>query len=346
MEWVETTGRTVEEAKKAALEQLGVAEPEAEFEVVTEPRLGLFGRLKEEARIRARLLPRYPRPKGERRDRKRSTPAPPTDESGRRTPGTSDQAPAARDKGRSARRAPVRQGRPGGGAGLGRQQRGAETQPAAEASVPSVDKPSLQTQARLGEDFLRGLLEHLGAEAAVSSEVQADGLVELKVSGRDLGILIGSKGTTLLALQELTRTVIQRHAPSQSRIIVDVNDYRKRRHEALAKFARQVAEQVLATKTRRALEPMPAADRKVVHDAINGVPGVTTISEGEEPGRRVVIVPDAGPTAEDGAGEAGAPAPARSQGEASPAGKERCAGGAGGEAGGNEAALTGSSPGQ
>ena len=62
MEWVETTGRTVEEAKKLALEQLGIAESEAEFEIVSEPKIGLFGRLKEEARVRARIQPRYPRP--------------------------------------------------------------------------------------------------------------------------------------------------------------------------------------------------------------------------------------------------------------------------------------------
>ena len=74
MEWVETTGRTVEEAKKSALEQLGVAENEAEFEIISEPKIGLFGRLKEEARVRARIQPRYPRPKGDRRDRKRSRP--------------------------------------------------------------------------------------------------------------------------------------------------------------------------------------------------------------------------------------------------------------------------------
>ena len=72
MEWVETTGRTVEEAKKSALDQLGVAESEAEFEIISEPKIGLFGRLKEEARVRARIQPRYPRPKGDRRDRKRN----------------------------------------------------------------------------------------------------------------------------------------------------------------------------------------------------------------------------------------------------------------------------------
>src|ERR1700726_2962014 len=77
MDWVETTGRTVDEAKKSALEQLGVDETDAEFEVIAEPKIGLFGRLKEEARVRARIQPRYPRSKGERRDRRRGRAAKP-----------------------------------------------------------------------------------------------------------------------------------------------------------------------------------------------------------------------------------------------------------------------------
>src|SRR5438876_12092607 len=70
MEWVEVTGRTLEEAKEAALDQLGVDEQDAEFEVLEEPRAGLFGRLRSEARVRARVLPTAPRPKLERRDRR------------------------------------------------------------------------------------------------------------------------------------------------------------------------------------------------------------------------------------------------------------------------------------
>ena len=126
----------------------------------------------------------------------------------------------------------------------------------------------------------------------MNSTSETEGFVELNVSGDGLGILIGPKGATLLALQELTRTVVQRRFPSaETRVVVDINGYRKRRHEALARFAEQVAREVVATNTRRALEPMPPADRKVVHDALNSVPGVMTVSEGEEPNRRVVLVP-------------------------------------------------------
>jgi spoIIIJ-associated protein len=124
----------------------------------------------------------------------------------------------------------------------------------------------------------------------------ADDVVELEITGDDLGTLIGPKGATLLALQEITRIVVQRHStPSDCRVVVDINGYRKRRQEALARFAQQVAAEVVSTNKKRALEPMPPADRKVVHDALNEIEGVNTISEGEEPNRRVVLVPATGP---------------------------------------------------
>jgi spoIIIJ-associated protein len=303
LEWVETTGRTVEEAKRAALEQLGVGEADVEVEVVAEPRLGLFGRLKEEARVRARLVPRYPRAKGERRERRRGAAA--DRERGRRAANTSATGTApARSSGNQARLLQDRATRQANSA------KAPQTRGTGDgASVPHVDNAPPHELARLGEEFLRGLLERLGSDAAISSHVKPDGLVELTVKGDDLGFLIGPKGTTLLALQELTRTVVQRRTPhTESRLVVDVNDYRKRRHEALARFAKQVAQQVLATNTRRALEPMPPADRKVVHDAVNEVPGVTTASEGEEPNRRVVILPEelvGGATSAQEAPEAG-----------------------------------------
>ena len=80
MEWVETTGRTVEEAKDAALDQLGVDEHDAEFELIEEPKFGLFGRLRAEARVRARVRPTTPRPKDDRRDRRKRKPRAGSDE--------------------------------------------------------------------------------------------------------------------------------------------------------------------------------------------------------------------------------------------------------------------------
>ena len=151
--------------------------------------------------------------------------------------------------------------------------------------------------AAVAEEFLHGLISAFGVEGSVARTVLDDGdTVEVAVDGADMGMLIGPRGQTLSAIQELTRTGVQRRAgEGQPRIVVDVGGYRKARREALERFTREVAGQVRATGVVRVLEPMPPADRKVVHDTVNTIQGVSTTSEGEEPRRRVVIQPsDAG----------------------------------------------------
>ncbi len=150
------------------------------------------------------------------------------------------------------------------------------------------------TAAEVGEaasEFVRGLVDAFGVEGSTSvAELDVD-TIEVRVEGSDLGLLVGPKGATLGAVQELTRTVVSRVEPGgrNIRVHVDVAGYRARRRDALERFTRQVAEQVLETGTTTALEPMSAADRKVVHDAANAIAGVHTTSEGEEPRRRVVL---------------------------------------------------------
>jgi spoIIIJ-associated protein len=138
------------------------------------------------------------------------------------------------------------------------------------------------------------LVAAFGVDCTVAHHELDDGdTIELAVEGTDVGMLIGPRGQTLSALQELTRTVVQRKvADNHPRIVVDVAGYRKDRREALERFTREVAAQVVASGTERVLEPMPPADRKVVHDTANTIDGVSTSSEGEEPRRRVVILPD------------------------------------------------------
>ena len=156
-----------------------------------------------------------------------------------------------------------------------------------------TDDVAIAEQGDVARGFLVGFLERFGADATVSAREVDDDTVEVTVTGTDLGLLIGPKGATLRALQEITRTVVQRQTGARNgRVQVDVAGYRERRREALERFTRQVASEVLATQARRALEPMTPADRKVVHDTANDIDGVRTASEGEEPRRRVVILPD------------------------------------------------------
>jgi spoIIIJ-associated protein len=136
------------------------------------------------------------------------------------------------------------------------------------------------------------LTAEFGVQATVDVVRPDEDTVDLHLRGSDLGLLIGPKGSTLLAIQDLTRTVVHHQTgAANGRIHVDVGGYRQKRSEALARFAQQVAATVRQNGTRTVLEPMSAADRKVVHDAITSIDGVSTVSEGEEPRRRVVVLP-------------------------------------------------------
>jgi spoIIIJ-associated protein len=152
---------------------------------------------------------------------------------------------------------------------------------------------SLREQADDAKAFLEGLVERFGAEAEVKIVEIDEDTVELQVTGDDLGLLIGPKGQTLAAVQDLTRTAVQQHGGgSHGRLMVDVAGYRQKRRVALEAFTRQQVERVQSSGTRLVLEPMSPADRKVVHDTVNTVDGMRTASEGEEPYRRVVILPE------------------------------------------------------
>ena len=377
MEWVETTGKTLEEAKEMALDQLGVDEVDAEFEILEQPKTGLFGRMRGEARVRARVRPTAPRSKEDRRDRRRRTRPPGSGGAGNGGAGNGGSgataAPAAAGGGEGGETAQRRSGRPsrgedrvegaqlpspasdggagstssssnrrrrrrskgsggdagaGGPAGAGEGRAGAVEGPAGAVEGPAgaVEGPAgavegragggngrsrreprteeserrdgtevevpLQEQASVAEDFLSGLLGEFGLTADVTVNVRDEDNLDLSLDGRDLGLLIGPKGTTLLAIQDLARTAVQhKTSATNGRIHVDIGGYRQKRSEALAKFAVDVAGRVKESGERAALEPMSAADRKVVHDALTDFEGVTTTSEGEEPRRRVVILP-------------------------------------------------------
>ena len=273
MQWVETTGRTVEEAKEAALDQLGVAEDEAEFDILEEPRAGLFGRLRSEARVRARVKPRAPRPK-ERRERRRRP------QRGDRPDQQSSGQQGSEQEGTGATAIPATEDD-----GPGDDDEG--------EAMETDDDVTITEQGEVASAFLSGLLDEFGKPATVALREIDDETIEVTVAGEELGILVGPRGTTLEAVQELARTVVQRQTGARhGRLFVDVAGYRQRRREALERFTQSLAEEVKTSGARKLLEPMSAADRKVVHDTANGIDGVRTISEGEDPRRRVVILPD------------------------------------------------------
>ncbi|MEY2398302.1 MAG: spoIIIJ-associated protein [Actinomycetota bacterium] len=309
MEWVEITGKTVDEAKDLALDQLGVDVDEAEFEILDEPKAGLFGRVRGEARVRARVRPTAPRSKdGGRRGRSRrdadagttATKPQVSGDSRGRAGGAKDPAVASAIAEVSASGDAAVSGERNGEAG-GNRRRGGRSR-GGQGRTPRTDRESsrgepvsvetLEEQGKVAVSFLNGLLEAFAMDATVAVRSVNDSAVEVAVDGADLGLLVGPRGATLQAIQELTRTAVLRETGMRDGwVIVDVAEYRVKRRAALEKFALQVAEQVTSGGTAVRLDPMPPADRKVVHDVLNGVDGIETGSEGEEPRRRVVVRP-------------------------------------------------------
>jgi spoIIIJ-associated protein len=351
VEWVVTTGRTIEEALETALDQLGVDEQDAEVEVLQEPQRGLFGRLRTEAQVRARVRPSAPPPKVDRRDRRRRDRRGRDGErgagsrtrarNGRSGSGSgsgsgasgSGSAGSGSGGGRSERTGPAvaagsshpngsvtdvaagggdqaaRAGgrdaaRSGQGGGARRRRRGTGREGAKPEGAGVVSESSTTVDAETAidieaqriavEEFLRGLLDAFGRpDATVAVTVVEDDTLEAAVDGSELGVLVGQKGVTLQSLQELVRSMVQRRFVGQAhaRVRVDVAGYRERRRIALERFTIDVAQGVLESGVAKALDPMGAADRKVVHDSVNGIEGVETVSEGEDADRHVVIRP-------------------------------------------------------
>ena len=297
MQWVETTGRTIEDAKEVALDQLGIDESEAEFEVLEEPKTGLFGRVRSEARVRARVVPKSPRPKQERKPRR---PRAKSDDAGTASNTAGETAPQEET---TAPKASERTPRSGGGrpprqrAPKSQTSRSDGTPTKHEGSEMSDEAINVDQQADIITEFLEGLLESLSIAGTVDRTKIDDDTIELAVTSdsSDLGLLIGPKGQTLTAVHELSRTVLQRRATGRhdGRVRIDIGGYRHRRQEALARFVTQQASEVVASGVARALESMNAVDRKIVHDAVNEIDGVSTISEGVDPDRRVVLIPEA-----------------------------------------------------
>lgn len=165
-------------------------------------------------------------------------------------------------------------------------------------AAASADAEELDEQADVGAGFLEGLLERLGLEADVEPALR-DGTMYLDVLGvvgddeeqsdDDMALLIGRHGQTLDAIQELTRMVVAQRTGLRPRVIVDVEDYRKRQRARLVAQAKDVARRVVRTGSEEELEPMNSFERKIVHDAVATVPGAESVSRGEDPDRRVVV---------------------------------------------------------
>ncbi len=324
MEWIETTAKTIDEAKDLALDKIGVIAAEAEFEVLEEPRQGLFGRTRGQARVRARVAPKAPRAKEDRGRRRRksgggnkksgSTATSSTSTASTSTASTSTAsgsgaderdgdnngaaAPGASDRGRSSEGGNRKNGgRQNNKKKSNREGSGDRSRRGNNNMKSDAPESSLQEVEACVSGFLTGLTTAFDLDAAVEIDTSNDE-VYAQIQGKH-GLLLGPKARTLDAIQELTRITAQRTAPSSIRIKVDVGGYREQRSVALAQFAEKAAAKAIDEQVEVVLEPMSPPDRKIVHDALNDVDGVSTRSAGADPRRRVIVVPDEGPASSD-----------------------------------------------
>ncbi|KGI70533.1 single-stranded DNA-binding protein [Mycolicibacterium rufum] len=164
---------------------------------------------------------------------------------------------------------------------------------AAEGGAPTSNlEDKLVAEGEIAGDYLEELLDLLDFDGDIDLDVEGDRAVVSIDGGGDLTKLVGRKGEVLDALQELTRLAVHQKTGERSRLMLDISQWRKRRRDELAALGSKVAHRVLETGEREELSPMTPFERKIVHDAVAGVAGVHSESEGVEPSRRVVVLVD------------------------------------------------------
>ncbi len=162
--------------------------------------------------------------------------------------------------------------------------------PDAPGDDPSAEDELLDDQADAAEDFLNDLLDALGIDGDAAADIDED-WIYVDVSGDDMAVLIGRHGATLDALQDLTRTAVQNKTKAGVHLTLDIEGYRARQRARLEEEARRAAERAKRERRSVELEPMTSYERRIVHTALRDVDGVITRSEGDDPDRRIVILP-------------------------------------------------------
>jgi spoIIIJ-associated protein len=325
----EFTGKTVEEAIKAARDEFGAELNDLDFEILTPGSRGVLGMGAEPARIVAapRTALGGAAPKREAAASQPLPPAPPREYDDRERPPRRDDRPRDDRGPRRDRpdRGPRRDDRPRETVDsaprpddraprsddrAARPSRGGSDVSASEAAEVAAARGSLASERAdleaseaspealaAGQRILETLMGHLGFAATVEVAAGETSRLNVVAQGDDrdsLGALIGRKGERLSALQHLVNLMLSKEMGSWTRVLVDVEDYRGRRERQLRELADRAAARVMETGKMLQLEPMPALERRWIHLTLRDHAGVATQSIGEEPNRRVVLVPRGG----------------------------------------------------
>jgi len=307
MEWIETTGSTVDEAKDRALDRLGIAEDDMQFEIIEEGSNSLFRLKRKEARLRARVKPLNTKPKFDRRPRNKKQGRSAKNSNGsEKVKNNKPSKNVKKDNPRETNKKTVNNNKTDKNAVNARKKRDTDIKSTKKGSFKTdsatrnrgeetviINRMNLEEQAEIIEDFVSGLLERMDLQARVVSSIE-DNRAVVQAQGLNLGLAIGPRGETVRAITQLAHTMIQRlsDGEAEGKLTVDIGGYRERRRTFLAEFAVNQANEVIEDGNPVALDPMNASDRKVVHDAVSDIEGVTTRSEGSDYDRHVVITVD------------------------------------------------------
>ena len=289
IKFIDVTGKTEDEAIQSALAQLGMDRDDVSVEILERAKSGFLGIGSAPARVRVS----YDDGKAEEAVKPAEKPAAPKPEK-KVEPSAAPKAvpmyaPEVLQKKEPRAAKEERSGRPA------REER-RERAPRAERPAPQPKAP-----VDLGEEcrdekseqirsFLKGLLEHMDSAAEIKIYESEKGRYKVYLEGEKLGALIGRRGETLDAIQQLTNYSINRGSEkNRVRVQVDAENYREKREQSLERLAEKVAGKVTKYRRNVTLEPMNAYERHVIHTTLQDTPGVTTFSIGTEPNRRVVV---------------------------------------------------------
>ena len=299
--FITATGKTIDLAIAAALEKHGMDRDSVSVEVLDNPRSGFLGIGAQPARVKVTYEAPDEPPKPALSSASRSKPKKPVQEPASAPKVIAPAAPAApapamaqpRPEPKPQQPKPAREPKPR--PERKPQQPKAPKAPKAAAEQSAPAEPKVYAPAEPGsveeqiEQFVKGLLEHMGSNAVPHAAKSADETYMVDLVGENLGILIGRRGETLDAIQHLTNYAVNRGQTKRVRINVDAENYRLKREESLQRLAVKVAGKVVKYRRNITLEPMNAYERHVIHAALQDHPDVTTFSTGTEPNRRIVV---------------------------------------------------------
>ncbi|HPS75539.1 MAG TPA: RNA-binding cell elongation regulator Jag/EloR [Oscillospiraceae bacterium] len=260
---LEKSGRTEDEAVKAALDELGLERDDVSVEILERAKSGFLGI----GAVHALVRVTYDAP----------------DEPEVRVPVRAETRPAPQE---TQRPAPQETKKP---APQEVRKPAPEKKPSGERVVPADERPATGEDAAKAREFLDGLFIKMDVQAELNITNRDDGSINVEVAGPGMGTIIGRRGETLDAIQHLTNYVVNRGSEKHVHISVDAENYREKREESLVHLAEKMAAKVLKYKRSMALEPMNSYERHVIHTALQDFEGVSTGSTGTEPNRRVVI---------------------------------------------------------